>query len=186
MINKITKIVEEECKKVTNFFGYRAWEHHIVHVIKFGKIMAKKLGADTEIVEVAALLHDYAGIKDHKMYDEHHLHGAKEAEKILKQFNYPVEKIKQVQHCIMAHRGSKKVKPETKEAMSLADADSMAHFNSVSSLFYLAFFSHKMNVDEANNWIIKKLERSWHKLSPEAKKIIKNKYQASKTLLGNN
>jgi uncharacterized protein len=183
MIKEIAKIVETACKQETNYFGYDIWTHHILLVVKYAKLMAKKIGADEEIVEIAALLHDYAGIKDYKMYEDHHIHGANEAEKILKQFNYPSEKIEQVKHCIIAHRGSKAVQKMTKEALCLADADSMAHFDSISSLFHLAFFSHKMSIDEANTWLTQKLERSWHKLSPEAKEIIKDKYLASKTLL---
>ena len=184
MIKKIAEIVEEACKKETNYFGYGIWTHHILHVVRYAKLMAKKIGADEEIVEIAALLHDYASIKDHKMYEDHHIHGADEAETILKQFNYPAEKIDQVKHCIMAHRGSKTAQKMTKEALCLADADSMAHFDAISSLFYLAFFSHKMNIEEANDWLKGKLERSWNKLSPEAREIIKDKYLASKTLLG--
>jgi uncharacterized protein len=146
--------------------------------------MAKKIGANEEIVEIAALLHDYASVKDYKLYEDHHLHGAELAEQILKKFNYPEDKIEQVKHCILCHRGSKVTQKLTKEDLCVADADSMAHFDSISSLFYLAFFSHKMNIEEANIWLKEKLERSWKKLSPEAKEIIKDKYLASKTLLG--
>lgn len=184
MIKDIAKIVEEACKRDTNYFGYGIWTHHILNVVKYAKLMAKRIGADEEIVEMAALLHDYASIKDYDMYKDHHLHGANEAEKILKQFNYPAEKIYQVKHCIMAHRGSKTSQKMTKEALCLADADSMAHFDGISSLFYLAFFSHKMSIEEANDWLRGKLERSWNKLSQEAKEIIKDKYEASRILLG--
>ncbi|MFA6548252.1 MAG: HD domain-containing protein [Candidatus Magasanikbacteria bacterium] len=184
MIKKIAKMVELACKQKTNYFGYGAWTHHIVSVVKYAKLMAKKINADEEVVEIAALLHDYAGIKDYKLYEDHHLHGAELAERILKKFNYPQNKIEQVKHCILSHRGSKVTKKLTKEALCIADADSMAHFDSISSLFYLAFSSHKMNTDEANNWLVQKLERSWKKLSPQAKNIIKNKYKASKILLG--
>jgi uncharacterized protein len=185
MIKKIAKIVETACRQKTNYFGYGAWQHHILPVIKYAKLMAKKIKADEEVVEIAALLHDYAGIKDYKLYKDHHLHGARLAEKILKKFNYPQNKIEQVKYCILCHRGSKIVKKLTKEALCVADADSMAHFDSISSLFYLAFFSHKMNIDEASSWLLQKLERSWSKLSPQAKNIIKDKYKASRILLGN-
>ena len=97
--------------------------------------------------------------------------------------DYPQDKIEQVKHCILSHRGSKVTQRLTKEALCVADADSMAHFDSISSLFYLAFFSHKMSIDKANNWLMQKLERSWNKLSPKAKEIIKDKYKASKLLL---
>ena len=108
-----------------------------LNVVKYAKLMAKKRGADEEIVEIAALLHDYASIKDYKLYKHHHIHGAEEAEKILKTVNYPMEKIEQVKQCIMSHRGSKMVKKPTKESICLTDA--MAHFDSISSLFRLAF-----------------------------------------------
>ncbi len=185
MIKEIAKIVENACKQKTNYFGYGAWTYHILYVVKYAKLMAEKFGADEEIVEVAALLHDYASVKDYKLYKDHHLHGAELAEQILKEFDYPQDKIEQVKHCILCHRGSKPAQKLTKEALCVADADSLAHFDSISSLFCLAFSRHKMNVDEANNWLMGKLERSWNKLSPQAKEIVKDKYEASKLLLGN-
>lgn len=183
MINEIAKIVEDACKKETNCFGYGAWTHHILPAVRYAKLMAKKTGADEEIVEIAALLHDYACVKDNELYPEHHLHSAKLAEQILKDYDYSQEKIERVKHCILSHRGSIAAQKSTKEALCVADADSMAHFDSVSSLFYLAFFTHKMNIDSASKWLGEKLERSWNKLSPNAKEIIKEKYYASKILL---
>lgn len=182
MIKEIEKIVESACKKETNFFGYSIWQFHILSVVKYAKKMANKISADEEMVEIAALLHDYAGIKDYKMYEDHHIHGAQLAEEILKKFNYPQNKIEKVKYCILSHRGSKVVQKLTKEALCVADADSMAHFDSVSSLLYLAFFSHKLDIVQANDWLAQKLERSWKKLSPQAKEIIRDKYEASKIL----
>lgn len=182
MISRIKNIVKKACKSSNNYFGYEAWKYHIVPAVKYAKLMAKKIRADKEIVEIAVLLHDYAGIKDYKLYENHHLHGSDLAEKILKKYDYPKEKVEKVKNCILRHRGSKVMNKLTKEEICVADADSMAHFDAIPSLFYLAFFSHKMNIDEASKWLAKKLERSWSKLSPEAKEIIKNKYQASKKL----
>lgn len=54
----VEKMVERLCNKNANIYGYDAWGHHIVPVVKFSKMLAKKLGADKEIVELAALLHD--------------------------------------------------------------------------------------------------------------------------------
>lgn len=183
LTKQISKIVETTCRQKTNYFGYGAWTHHILPVVKYAKLMAAKLGADQEIVEIAALLHDYASVKDHKLYEDHHLHGAKLAEQILQKFHYPQNKIEQVKYCILCHRGSKVEKKLTKEALCVADADAMAHFDDIASLFYLAFHNHKMGIDEANDWLRQKLERSWKKISPTAKELIKDKYEASKLLL---
>ena len=183
IMREIVKIVEAACKEPTNYFGHEIWSHHILPAVKYSKSMAERFGADEEIVEIATLLHDYASVKDHKLYEDHHIHGAKLAEGILKKYDYPSDRIEQVKKCILSHRGSKLAQELTKEAVCVRDADSMAHFDSISALFYLAFFSHKMNVDEANEWARQKLERSWNKLSPKAKDTIRDKYEASKTLL---
>lgn len=186
LTGEIAQIVEKACRESTNCFGYSLWTHHILLVVKYAKLMAGKLPADEEIAEIAALLHDYASVKDPSLYEDHHIHGAELAEKILRQRNCPLDRIERVKLCILSHRGSKPLKKLTKEAICVADADSMAHFDSISSLFYLAFCRHKMNIDEANDWIRQKLERSWNKLSPEAKDIIKDKYKASRLLLSGN
>ncbi len=182
IIKEIETLVEAACKEPTNHFGYGTWTYHITLVVRYSKIMAKKIGADGEIVEIASLLHDYASIKDYSLYEDHHSHGAKLAEEVLMKYNYPKNKIEQVKECILTHRGSKPLQKLTKESLCVADADSMAHFDSIPSLFYLAFFSHKMSIDEASIWLMNKLEKSWTKLSPEAREIIKDKYKASKEL----
>lgn len=183
MIDQIAGIVEDACRNDANFFGYGIWKHHIVHVVKYAKIMAGKVGADEEIVEIAALLHDYASIIDYELYEDHHIHGAEEAEKILQRFDYPDDKMEKVKECILCHRGSKVVSKQSREAHCVADADGMAHYDSLGSLFYLAFNSHGMDVERATEWIKGKLERSWNKISPEAKEVIRDKYRAAELLL---
>ena len=98
----IRSIVEEACKKETNKYGYGIWSHHILLVVKYGKLLAKKLEADPEIVEIAALLHDYGGIKDESFTAEHHLHSAQEADKILRSLGYPedTDNCCQAVHCL--------------------------------------------------------------------------------------
>lgn len=183
LIKEINIIVEEACKKDTNIYGYSIWSNHIVNVVRYGKELAKLLGADEEIVEIAALLHDYAGIKDCSLSEEHHIYGAIEAEQILNQYNYPKEKIEQIKHCILSHRGSVKEKRLTLEAECIASADAMAHISGVPSLLYLTFTKKGMNIKEGSNWVAKKLERSWNKLCPEAKEIIRDYYNSAKMIL---
>lgn len=82
IINEIRKIVENACKKETNYFGYGIWTHHITSVVKWAKTLARKSNADEEIVEIAALLHDYASIVNINNYSGHHTCGAELAEEI--------------------------------------------------------------------------------------------------------
>ena len=140
--------------------------------------MSKLFNANPEIVEIAALLHDYASVKDEALYEDHHITGPIEAEKILKQLGYPSGKIEKVKHCIATHRGSVQNEKRSAEAECLANADAKTHIEQVPSLFYLVFVEKGMGIDEGTKWILEKLKRSWDKLSPQVQDMMKQKYIA--------
>lgn len=182
VIREVENIIERACKAPSNVYGYSAWTHHITSVVTFSKQLAEKLGVDTEIAELSALLHDYASVSNQDWYPEHHIHGARLARELLEKYNYPEEKIAEVEHAILAHRGSREIVRKTTYANILASADAMAHFVNIDSLFHLAFVARKMDVDGGSVFIMNKLGRSWKKLSPEAKQICEPYYQAAKQL----
>ncbi len=172
----LAKRVEEACQAESNIFGYGIWTHHILSVVRYGEQLADLVGADTDVVEIAALLHDYASIKDQAMYQDHHLYGPREAERLLQEHGYSRTTIIAVKECIASHRASTPVEQRTKEAICLASADAMAHIEHVPSLLYLAYVQHKMSIDEGRKWVQEKLKRSWNKLCPEAQKLMQEKY----------
>jgi hypothetical protein len=178
MIKKIEEIVEQACAQDTNIFGYGIWTHHITQVAKNGKQLANLFKADEEIVEIAALLHDYASVKDEALYENHHITGPIEAEKILKQLGYASSKIEAVKHCISTHRGSVQSEKRSAEAECLANADALTHIEQIPSLFYLVFVEKGMGIDEGSKWVLEKLKRSWNKLSPPVQEMMKLKYTA--------
>ena len=182
MINKVRSLVEEACKDESNHFGYGIWTHHIKLVVQNASKLARILGGDEEVCELGALLHDYASVFNYEFYSEHHLHSARLAGEVLTTLQYPLKTILSVQECIKTHRGSQGLKPPTIEAQVLANADAMAHFQSIDSLFYLAYVQHKKGIDEGREWILEKLERSWNKLIPEAQQLVKDNYEAAKIL----
>lgn len=183
MIHDIERLVEQVCQQETNVFGYTIWTHHIMPVAQNAKQLAKLLGADPEIVELAALLHDYASVKDKNLYQDHHIHSAIEAEKILKSFDYPEAKITAVKHCIEAHRGSIAEQRRSCEAECVASADAMAHIQNVPALLYSAYTKRGMDIDEGIKWLRNKLQRSWSKMIPEAQQLVKEKYEAASKIL---
>lgn len=184
LISRITNMVEEQCKSDTNIFGYEGWTDHITVVVKYSKLLAKELNADSEIVEIAALLHDYASVLDKELYSEHHIHGAIEAEKILLTYNYPKDKIERVKECIIEHRGSVVLEKTSRESICVASADAMFHIDNMPALLHLAYCNKGMETSEGAKWVRNKIERSWNKLCPEAKKIMKEKYDSVQCLLG--
>jgi len=183
IVQKVRKIVEGAKYQKTNIYGVTGL-NHIFLVANFARILAQKRKADPEIAELAGLLHDYSCLMNKKYVDEHEVHSGRKAKEILTKLNYPQEKIDIIIDAIYCHRGSKKRPKKTIEARCLADADAMAHFNSIPSLFYLAYVTYKIqDLKEAKKFVGEKLGRSWKKLSPDAKKIIKAQYEAAKIIL---
>jgi HD superfamily phosphodiesterase len=183
LVEALRAEVKRACKAPTNAFGYGIWSHHIVHVVAHGRALSATLGADAEIVEVAALLHDYAGIKDACLAPEHHLHGVQEAERLLTELGYPRARTEAVKHCILTHRASRALEPRTLEAITLASADAMAHISQAASLLYLAYVQKGLDVEDGAAWVKGKLERSYRKLCPEAKGMMGADYRAARRFL---
>ena len=86
---------------------YDFWEDHIKYVVDNALYLAKEYGADVEIVELGALLHDIAMPSNIGPREEHHIQGAKIAEGLLTKYNYPQDKIERVKQCVLNHRGGK-------------------------------------------------------------------------------
>lgn len=181
IIKEIQDFVEKECKKPTsNYSGI--FENHIIPMRNLAIEMAQKTDADLEVVEIAALLHDIGGVMFGRK--DHHITGAKIAQKKLQRLNYPQDKINQVKHCIMAHRSSQNIIPETNEAKVILEADSMSNFDNLPGIFKAAYIGENLTQSEAKKSARQKLERKWNKLQlEESKKIIKPKYEAAMLLL---
>ena len=182
-VNDVAALVRAACARPTNIFGYGIWTHHIMQVVHYGKLLARLCGADEEIVELAALLHDYAGVKDEALYAEHHIHGPLEAERILREMEYPLERIEAVKYCIATHRASIPARRQSIEAQCLADADAMAHIAYVPSLMRMVYVERGMDIDDGTRWVRAKLTRSWNKLSPLAQDMMRDKYAAAMNAL---
>lgn len=118
--------VREEAKK---FFGNVDPSHdwnHVERVHQMARKLAQEEGADIEVVNLAALLHDIGRAKEDSGEIEHHeVWGARKAEEILENLGYREEMIEKVTHCIRSHRYSREPEPETLEAKILSDADNL-------------------------------------------------------------
>ena len=183
IINHLYELVETECKSPNNRFGYGIWSHHIVQVIKYSKLLAKEIDADIELVEIAALLHDYSGIRYYSLHEQHQIHSSIDAEEILRRFNYSGEKIKIIKEAILSHRGSIKAEVKSREARCLINADAMSHIDQVVSLLYYVFNKENMSIEDGKKWVRKKLNRSWDKMDDIGRKIMEEKYKVITSLL---
>ena len=102
-------------------FNYR-WEH-VTTVVRLAMRLARLTGADEDIVEAAAWLHDVR--KD--AGEKHAREGARYARVFLPETDFPPHKIEQVARAIEEHQGLWREEPLTDlEAMVLWDADKLA------------------------------------------------------------
>jgi uncharacterized protein len=178
IVEEIKSIILELCKDKD-----WEWKTHVESVVKYSKLLAKKLGADEEICEISAWLHDIKKIKGQK--EKHHVHGSEEAAEILRKLHYPEDRIVRIKHCILTHSSDETYVPESVEAKIVASADALSHFDNMLSLAQYAFTAKKESVNQCRETLLKKYENSWDKLLvPEAKEIAKPKYEAIKLVLG--
>jgi uncharacterized protein len=182
IIEEIKKFVEEECKKPTSKYGDELYIFHFIPMHNYAMILAERLKADMEIVDLAAWLHDIGSIIHGR--EDHHITGAEIAEKRLRELNYPEERIQLVKRCILNHRGSVLMKKQTKEEQIIADADAISIFDNIGGIYKAAFTYENKNQEQGNKAVRQKLMNSFNKVSPEAKEIIRPKYDAAMLLLG--
>lgn len=180
---KIYEEVKRRCELPSNAYGIGAWDHHIKIVYELAKKYASEYGANQEIVSLAALLHDVASVTDVTYTEEHHIIGAKIAEELLLQENYPIEKIEQIKKCILNHRGSRLASKNSPEEICIADSDAMAHFYSIPSLLSMVYREKNLSIDEGSKFVMEKLERSYNKMSAKGKKLVKKQYESAKNIL---
>lgn len=181
IIEELKKDIKRRCESPNNFFGIGIYDH-IKIVARHAIELAKLYEADVEVCEIAAWLHDIASITDYKLYENHHIHGADMAEKILSEYNYPPDKIHLVKLCILNHRGSVVKEKTTKEEICVADADAISHYDTLPSLFYLAFVQRKLSIKDGTEFVKNKLERSYNKMSEKSKEHYKQKKEMIKVI----
>jgi len=120
--------------------------HSFEHVLRV-KAMAERIGrvegADLEIIEAAAYLHDSRGAspaEGGKERKEHHITSAEFAGEILASKGWSQERIEAVQHCIRAHRFRHNgERPESPEAQCLFDADKLDVLGAVGAARTIAY-----------------------------------------------
>lgn len=113
-------------KLFENSNGSHDWEHTL-RVVRLCKKIGETEGAEMDVLAIAAYLHDIGrcqqDISNGKIC--HALTGAEMAEDIIKGLDISDKKKQNILHCIQSHRFRGEIRPETKEAKVLFDADKL-------------------------------------------------------------
>ena len=139
-------------------FAYR-WEH-VRAVVKTSRKLAALTGADGDVIEAAAWLHDVAK----QAGDSHPQEGAKFARKFLPETDFPAEKIDHVAKVIKAHMGLWREKPlKDLESQVLWDADKLTKIGVLAAVHWLGGDMTRNRIGETED-VIKRLESAdWRK-----------------------
>ena len=175
--NEILKRNKWYLEKIDN---YDFWNNHIKFVVDEALKLASVYGADKEIVELGALLHDIALISNIGTKADHHIQGAKIAEEILTNLKYPQDKREKVVNCVLHHRSSKNA--ENIEELCVCDGDILAHFDNIPNAFVVGVKKHNFSKSEQfKAW----LAGDYDDLSEQTKIAFKDRFNAIMSTLFN-
>lgn len=118
-------LIEEEARKAFHSAPPTHDFSHTTRVLNMCFAIGRKEGADLEILYAAALLHDIARFDGDSLGKCHAELSARKARTILEKARFPLEKRKNVIHCIAAHRFRSDSPPRTLEAKILYDCDKL-------------------------------------------------------------
>lgn len=184
VMNKI-KVVENYVVEKFEKNGMKWFvELHLKVVRDFAAKLAEIKNADRGVVELSVWLHDITHAQNN-IPNMHNKVNAEFSKTFLKEKGFDEETIEKVCHCILTHRCKDGYFPETLEARIVATADALSHIEKFDLLLELAFYAKKYSTKEAYEWLSKKIARDWNDkiLVPEAKEMIKHKYEEVKILL---
>jgi uncharacterized protein len=185
IVELIEKYVKDKIEeyKLNAEDNYDFWNEHIKFVYDEAINLANLYNVDKTIVELGALLHDIALIKQVGDRKEHHANGAKLAREILEKYNCPEEILEKVIGCVLNHRSSKNA--TNIEELCVADADILAHFDNIPMLFNSAFNRNNIKLSEVRNWMKECFEKDYNDLSEKTKEMFKQRYnEICKIVLG--
>lgn len=178
IVEQITTLVRQKSDEYqANDPGqYDFWNGHLKYVYHEATKLAKQYGAGLEIVQLGALLHDIALLEKVGTKVDHHENGKKLAEQILREYNYPEDKLERVLSCVLHHRSSKNA--ENLEELCVADADVLAHFDNIPMLFDAAYNLHKMvGLEKVREFMRKTFEKDFNDLSERTKAEFEPRYK---------
>lgn len=181
----VNKMQQEIIKRSNDFESqtkgtkdeYNIYKEHIQYVYKYVCLLSKDKNVDHEVLELSALLHDIAMTDKSLDRSRHNEYGSEIAEKLLRENNYPEDKVQLVKKCILNHSSKRAEYRTIEEERILVDADGLSHFDSINNLYNLAHNVMELNSEDTVKFIQDKLTRDYNEISDNLKYLINDKYK---------
>jgi putative nucleotidyltransferase with HDIG domain len=157
----------------------KEYQCHVQFVVKIAVDLAKKMGADVKIVEIAALFHDVGRGKE-KENEEHPESGARIVEEIIDRLTPDILEKEIILNCIKNHSGKKPVTTTEEKIIITADGASKIIYHQAFMLM-----CKKESFEERAAWGLKHLEKDINKIIfSEFKKEIEPIYKKYREIYG--
>lgn len=168
----IREYVKGACSN--SVLGREFYENHIILVAHYGLKLAMATGADPEIVELAAYLHDFSYVMDHTDFIHHETKGMALAEKLLRQFNYSADKLEKVKLCILNHSTISRACSSSPEESCIANADVMSLIARPD--YWIKSSPLTRQMQDNSRWYFEQIEKSWPYMMDSARAVVEDKY----------
>lgn len=154
------ELIEKTREFVASFLEEEPSSHDMGHINRVEALcleIQKEEGGDLFILQLAALLHDVGIVREHEEGGDHALYSTEIASEFLGKTGVGKEIIEAVTGCILTHRFSGGIVPETIEARILQDADrldalgAVGIFRAVFSMGALRMLKHTTGLDKGSS-----------------------------------
>ncbi len=179
IVEAIRNRVKEECVRDQNVLGPSFFEEHLEVVAQYGAELAIRLGADAEIVALAAYLHDISAVRDFSTLPTHAQDSAEIARHILDELGYPAERVERVAQCIRTHSSPLQTPGATPEQVCISNADAIAQIVRPAFWCFIAYGVFRMNFEDGRRWQRERRERNWAAMIRPAQKLAHEGYEVS-------
>ena len=136
IVSKVDAYVKNLCNS-SDYGGAKQTYEHLQIVRNHARKVGERLGADVEVVQLAALLHDSGKFK--YGHENHHFTSAKIARDLLRKLDYDQEKTKLVERTILHHEATEKLKRKSDEEVILGYSDILFWHDGIFSKDYRLF-----------------------------------------------
>ncbi len=190
MPDPILTFIEHECASPANRFGPEFLPEHLLLVERFALQLADRLGADRDVVRVAALLHDTAAIRDYGCVPVHAEAGAELVEKLCAiggplgpSLRFDAARIAKVGRCCREHSSPKGTGQTIPESVCVSNADGMAQIARPFYWFHYARTLKKQSYPDAVAWYRTVVEGAWKALIEDARAIVTREHETAMALV---
>ncbi len=176
IVDEMRDYVAGECKSSKNAFSPAFFDEHLSVVARYAVELGRALGADLEIIELAAWMHDLSAVQDFAALPRHAALSAEIARKILAERGYPAHRLERVAACIASHSAPVQIGSGSLEEVCVSNADAISQIVKPSYWHYYIFKVREFGFAEGRDWLRQRVAGHWAALIPQARDLIEAQY----------